>query len=86
MCVRVCVCSVQRTKGSGIFHASLSHRLDAQHYINLNTLQLGLKAQMPWLTSCEVLMELPNLSVPWFYFHPLLLGLLYSMSSYVWPI
>ena len=45
-CVWECVCSVHKTEGSGIFHASLSHRLDALHFINLNTLQLGLKAQI----------------------------------------
>lgn len=85
-CVRppVCVCDIKRTEGNGVFHPSLPQGLDAQYYINLSALKLGLKAQIPLLTSCEVFHEASWLLCAVVYFNLFLVGLLCGMSSYTW--
>lgn len=71
--VRACVwCPEDRKRErSGVSHPSLPWGLDAQHYINLGALQLGLKAQILQPTNREVLLGLLSLSVAWFILTPL---------------
>lgn len=70
MCVW-CVCILHawcpedlKRARNGVFHLSLPRALGTQAYINLSTLKPGLKPQAPLLTGSEVLLESPNLSVP----------------------